>query len=424
MKDTQTKTRFDFPFFLTAILLWVIGIFLIFSATHLHESGPLAGLANLQIIWVSIGILIILVVVSVPTVAYFSLSYVFYGIALLMLMYVTAAGVSAKGAESWIAVGGLRIQPSEFAKIGIMLALARYLSTKTLSLDKVSSFIAPGILIFIPFLLVVKQPDMGTAMVICGMTLPMFLWAGLPMLDLFLLISPGLSVALSAIPLILAYNASTQLGIWGAIPWGIFFVIICFLLYLRRPVMFVLVAVVIGNLFVGGVTNVAWNMLKDYQKKRVISFINPAADPLGSGYQVIQSKVAIGSGHIAGKGYLQGTQTRLSFLPEQHTDFIFSVLGEQFGFLGCSFVLGLFIYLILRGYLGTHSIKNRFTNLMIVGSTSIIAFHIIVNTAIAMGMMPVTGIPLPFLSYGGSFTFTLATLVGLILNAHVSRQDF
>lgn len=157
---------------------------------------------------------------------------------------------------------------------------------------------------------------------------------------------------------------------------------------------------------------------------RIVSFINPQADPFGAGYQVIQSKVAIGSGHIFGKGFLQGTQTKLSFLPEQHTDFIFSVLGEQFGFVGCTLVVLLFLFLVVRGFMLTQSLKNRFFNLMVVGAMSIIGFHIFINSAMTMGMMPVTGIPLPFLSYGGSFTLTVAILLGLVLNAKVSNQDF
>jgi rod shape determining protein RodA len=172
-------------------------------------------------------------------------------------------------------------------------------------------------------------------------------------------------------------------------------------------------------------TTVLWNrFLQDYQKKRIISFIDPQMDPFGAGYQVIQSKVAIGSGHIFGKGYLQGTQTRLSYLPEQHTDFIFSVLGEQFGLLGCSLALMLFLFLIVRGYLATQNIRNRFTNLIIVGSASILAFHIFINVAMTLGMMPVTGLPLPFLSYGGSFTLTVSIFIALLLNAQTGDQDF
>jgi rod shape determining protein RodA len=156
---------------------------------------------------------------------------------------------------------------------------------------------------------------------------------------------------------------------------------------------------------------------------RIISFVNPQADPFGAGYQVIQSKVAIGSGAVFGKGFLQGTQTKLSFLPEQHTDFIFSVLGEQFGLVGCTIVYLIFLLVISRGFALTQTVRNRFYNLLLVGSSSIIGFHVFVNTAMTLGMMPVTGIPLPFLSYGGSFTLTVAILIGLMLNAKFSDQD-
>jgi rod shape determining protein RodA len=189
--------------------------------------------------------------------------------------------------------------------------------------------------------------------------------------------------------------------------------------------MFIVVSVIAVNLITAGITTVAWNgFLQDYQKKRIISFINPQADPAGAGYQVIQSKVAIGSGHFTGKGYLKGTQTRLAFLPEQHTDFIFSVLGEQFGLLGCAAVILLYIMLIIRGYMTTQYVRNRFSNLVIVGSVSLLAFHIIINISMTLGIMPVVGVPLPFLSYGGSFTLTVAILVGFILNARYSKQDF
>ncbi|MBD3322595.1 MAG: rod shape-determining protein RodA [Chitinivibrionales bacterium] len=425
MPELEKKGGFDFSFFFTAVILWILGVLLIYSATHIHETGPLAGVSRSQIIWVTMAIVIVLVIVSIPTVFYYTFSYVFYGLSLLLLVYVGFMGTASKGAERWIALGSIKLQPSEFAKIGLLLALARYLSTKKISLEHISSFLVPIILIAVPFVLVLKQPDLGTALVFCAMSLPLFFWAGLSLIEIFFLVSPGISLTLSAIPLILAFGTDQTAGIAGSIPWGIFFLILCAVLYFTRPNMIILIGIVVLNLFTAGVTTLVWNsFLQDYQKMRIISFIDPQQDPAGAGYQVIQSKVAIGSGHLFGKGYLKGTQTRLSFLPEQHTDFIFSVLGEQFGLIGCTGVLMLFLFLIIRGYLTTRAIRNRFTNLLIVGSVSIIGFHIFVNIAMTLGMMPVTGLPLPFLSYGGSFTFTLAILVGFILNARVSRQDF
>lgn len=425
MKEFHNKSTFDFPLFFAALTLWLIGLALVYSATVIHESGPLVGLYKQQIIWIIMAVLVIISITSIPGRYFHAFAYVFYGMSLILLLAAIFMGVSAKGAERWIMIAGFKLQPSEFAKIGLLLALARYLSEKTVSLNKISSFIMPGLLIIVPFILVMKQPDLGTAMVFCAMALPMFFWGGLSLLEVFFIISPIISLVLSAVPLIFSYVSHHAWGILGAFPWGLFFICLCAILYFTRPALYITIGVIIANLFTATIVTVVWNsFLKDYQKMRVISFVNPQADPFGAGYQVIQSKVAIGSGHLYGKGFLQGTQTKLSFLPEQHTDFIFSVLGEQFGFIGCTVVILLFLFLVVRGFLMTQSIRNRFFNLMVVGAVSIIGFHIFVNSAMTMGIMPVTGIPLPFLSYGGSFTLTVAILIGLILNTKVSKQDF
>jgi rod shape determining protein RodA len=426
MDDLRRRRHFDFPFFLAALALWVTGIFIVYSATYIHESGPLAGIYKQQILWVAMALVIVVFLVSIPGRLIFQGSYIFYGFSLVLLVMAIAMGVEAKGAERWIAVGGFKIQPSEFAKVGMLLALARYLSEKSVSLYQPSTLIVPGILILVPFALILKQPDLGTALVFGVMALPMFYWGGLTLLNVFYVISPGISLVLSAIPLLLTYNSNSGgWGIFETVPWGLFFIIVVAVLYITRPPIFIWVGVIAANIVTSMMITILWgSVLKDYQKMRIISFINPQADPFGSGYQVIQSKIAVGSGHIFGKGYLQGTQTRLSFLPEQHTDFIFSVLGEQFGIVGCSAVILLFLFLIIRGLMVTRDCRNRFINLIAVGASAIRGFHIFVNIAMTLGMMPVTGLPLPFLSYGGSFTVTVAILVGLLLNAKVTDQDF
>jgi rod shape determining protein RodA len=420
MLEERRFKKFDFLLLWTALALWVAGIVLIFSATHTVESGPLAGLYKQQIIWVLLALLIIAAILSIPGRFFFGFGYVFYGLALLLLLVAEFVGASAKGAERWIVIAGFKLQPSEFAKIGVLCALARYLSEHTLSLERITSFIVPTALIGVPFLLVLKQPDLGTAMVFCAMAIPMFYWGGLALIEVFYLVSPGISLVLSAIPLIMSFASGKEWGVAGAVPWGIFFIVLIAILYFMRPHLFLMIGVVVANLFTATIVTMVWRVLKDYQKMRIISFIDPQQDAFGAGYQVIQSKVAIGSGWIFGKGFLQGTQTNLSFLPEQHTDFIFSVLGEQFGLVGCIVVIGLFFLLVARGILLTQAVRNRFYNLIIVGGVSIIAVHIFINTAMTLGMMPVVGIPLPFLSYGGSFTLTLAILLGLILNAKKS----
>ena len=426
MDDLRRRRHFDFPFFLAALTLWVTGIFIVYSATYIHESGPLAGIYKQQILWVAMALVIVVFLVSIPGRLIFQGSYIFYGFSLVLLVMAIAMGVEAKGAERWIAVGGFKIQPSEFAKVGMLLALARYLSEKSVSLYQPSTFIVPGILILVPFALILKQPDLGTALVFGVMALPMFYWGGLTLLNVFYVISPGISLVLSAIPLLLTYNSNSGgWGIFETVPWGLFFIIVVAVLYVTRPPIFIWVGVIAANIVTSMMITILWgSVLKDYQKMRIISFINPQADPFGSGYQVIQSKIAVGSGHIFGKGYLQGTQTRLSFLPEQHTDFIFSVLAEQFGIVGCSAVILLFLFLIIRGLMVTRDCRNRFINLIAVGASAILGFHIFVNIAMTLGMMPVTGLPLPFLSYGGSFTVTVAILVGLLLNARVTDHDF
>jgi rod shape determining protein RodA len=427
MDDLRRKRSLDFPLFLTALALWVIGIFLVYSATYIHESGPLAGIYRQQIIWVVMALLIVVLIISIPARYIAKGAYILYGLSLCLLVLAIASGsgVTAKGAERWVMIGGFKIQPSEFAKVGLLLALAKRLSERPVSLSNLPTLITPTLLILVPFALVLKQPDLGTAMVFCVMALPMFYWSSLSLLDVFYIVSPLISLLLSAIPLLLAFNTGVGWGVFEALPWGLFFIIVIALLYITRASMFMWIGVVAGNILTATITTVVWgSVLKNYQKMRITSFMNPQNDPFGSGYQVIQSKVAIGSGHIFGKGYLQGTQSRLSFLPEQHTDFIFSVLGEQFGLVGCATVIALFLFLIIKGIMVTYGCRNRFINLTAIGCTAVLGFHIFVNIAMTLGMTPVTGLPLPFLSYGGSFTMTVAILVGLLLNAKVTEQDF
>ena len=425
MEMLTRERQFDFTLFFSALALWIIGIALVYSATHVHEGGPLAGLYKSQIIWLLMGIVILLGIVSIPTRFYFTISYVVYGLSLLLLTAIIFVGETSKGAERWIRLGPVNFQPSEFAKIGLLLALARFLSSRRISLQRPASLVVPLLLIGVPFGLVMQQPDLGTAMIFCALSLPMFYWAGLSVVEIFFLVSPLISLVLSGLPLYLAFGTEESVSVLSAIPWGAFFVLLCLVLYMLKPPLFITGFFVAVNIVTAGVTTVVWNsVLQDYQKRRIISFINPQADPFGAGYQVIQSRVAIGSGHLFGKGYLKGTQTRLSFLPEQHTDFIFSVLGEQFGLVGSFCVIALFTFLLIRALLITRVIKNRFTNLLITGCVAIMAFHIFINIAMTLGMMPVTGVPLPFLSYGGTFTITIAVLVGFVLNARLYRQEF
>jgi rod shape determining protein RodA len=439
LQKEKDRKSFDMMFFTTAVVLWILGNFLVYSATITQTSGPLQGIFQSQIVWTVMGIIIILIMVSIPPQLYYKAAPFFYAITVILLIAVLAKGVSAKGAGRWLLIGGVKIQPSEFAKIGLLLMLARYFTKNEISLQNPISLVVPLLLILLPFGLVVKQPDLSTTLALLSMSLPIFYWAGMPLVEILYLISPALSAVLSVLPLIVAFvlngavgasatttavQQSSHLGVAGAIPWAIFFAALCSLLYLFRIPKYLTIAVITLNLASASAATLIWeNALDQYQKTRIISFINPQLDPKGSGYQVIQSIVAIGSGKLTGKGYLKGTQVNLAYLPEQHTDFIFSVLGEQFGFLGCILVVLLFFLLIARTLFMIRFIRDRFLNIIIVGAASLLVYHIFVNIAMVIGLMPVTGLPLPFLSYGGSFMFTVSMLVGLTLSASGSAEN-
>jgi len=433
LQKEKDKKSFDMLFFATAVALWILGNFLVYSATITQTSGPLQGIFQSQIVWTVMGIIIVLIMVSIPPEWYYKAAPFFYAVTVILLIAVLAKGVSAKGAGRWLLIGGVKIQPSEFAKIGLLLMLARYFTKNEISLQSPVSLVVPALLILLPFGLVVKQPDLSTTLALLSMSLPVFYWAGMPLVEILYLISPALSAVLSVLPLIVAFvlngaagasaattavQQSSHLGVAGAIPWAIFFAVLCSLLYIFRIPRYLTIAVITLNLASASAATLIWeNALDEYQKIRIISFINPQLDPKGSGYQVIQSIVAIGSGKLTGKGYLKGTQVNLAYLPEQHTDFIFSVLGEQFGFFGCVLVVLTFFLLIGRTLFMIRFIRDRFLNIIIVGAASLLVYHIFVNIAMVIGLMPVTGLPLPFLSYGGSFMFTVSMLVGLTLSA-------
>ena len=428
------ERSFDMLFLIITIFLWIIGNMLVYSAVATQTSGPLAVVFKNQVIWTVMGIFIVFVMISVPAYWYYKIAPIIYIITIILLIAVLVKGTSIKGAGRWLMIGGLKIQPSEFAKIGLLLMLACYFTKKEISLRNPVSLILPCFIILLPFALVVRQPDLSTTLALIAMSLPIFYWAGMTLVEIFYLVSPGLSAVFAILPLIIVFVKrgamnldmdieSSHIGVIGTIPWAFFFALLCFVLYRFRLNRILTILVVTLNLLSASLATLIWeNALDSYQKIRVISFINPQLDPKGSGYQVIQSMIAIGSGKIFGKGYLEGTQVNLAYLPEQHTDFIFSVLGEQFGFLGCIVVIMLFFLLIVRALYSTRFVNDRFLNIIIVGAVSLFVYHICVNIAMVIGLMPVTGLPLPFLSYGGSFTITISILVGLILNANTNRN--
>jgi rod shape determining protein RodA len=394
-------------FYLTILaLLMGVGVLLVYSATADEASNWLKSFWFRQIIFFGVGTALATIIANVHPRFFKAIAYPAYILSLLALFYVALGGGShsSHGAGRWISIASFRLQPSEFAKIAYLLALSRMLSGRKLSLKNLRAFILPGILFGVPFILILKQPDLSTALVFMVMTLVGFYWAGMRVSEIFLLISPGLSVI-----------ATTNNFVWAVVIVMVLITAIRLRLNLR-----LLLLVFIVNLSTGYASFMIWNsVLKDHQRSRILTFLDPLRDPKGAGYQVIQSKVAVGSGGITGKGFGQGSQTNLSFLPEEHTDFIFSVLGEQFGLLGCATVIFLYFLLIMRGIHIVTLHGNRFSNFLVVGANSIFVFHIFVNIAMTLGMMPVTGLPLPFLSYGGSFVITCMILVGLLMNMRI-----
>ncbi len=398
--------EFDFKLFTCALLLSLIGVLLIFSAKH--SSPNEHGLFSKQLFWLSISLIAAIVIFMIPLRVHEIFSYLYYLSAILLLVAVLFIGETRLGATRWFELKGLTFQPSEWAKIATVFALSRYLSYSRRSFKSILWMGTIMVIGVVPLLLVLKQPDLGTSLVFLALTLSMLYWSKVPLLFIFLIFSPMVS-------LVAGFH-------WA--PWGIFFLLLIYLLYLLRPGFFFSIWVLVLNLGFGILTPLIWNRLHDYQKLRVLVFLDPNRDPLGAGYQIIQSKVAIGSGGIFGKGFLHGSQTKLSFLPMQHTDFIFSVVGEEFGLIGSLIFLAIFFYLIFRGLSIASKCRNSFSSYVAFGLTSILAFQGMVNLGMAMGLLPVTGVPFPLTSYGGSSLLISWVSISLLLAIHYKWTEY
>ncbi len=319
------------------------------------------------------------------------------GLLVLTLFIGTGAGTAASS-KSWLAIGGHRLgQPVELAKLATILLLARYLSGLRQPPVTLRQLVKPGLIIGAPFLLVMAQPDLGSAIVFAGILFAMLFWTGVRPSLLILLASPVVSLLLAV---------DTR---W----WGAWILLLTLLLLLWRTYVSEGVFIWVVNSAMGVFAIVLWNRLKPYQQQRLISFLNPEADPIHSGYQAIQSKVAIGSGGWFGNGWLQGPQKRLAFLPEQPTDFIFSVVGEELGFVGVLAALLLFFALFLTLVRIARRATDTFSSLVVFGVLGLLFTHVFENVGMTINLMPITGIPLPFFSYGGSFVLSCGISMGL-----------
>ena len=337
-----------------------------------------------------------------------------YIFTILILFYVNFSGTSALGAKRWLSFAGLYIQPSEFAKITLILVLAFLLDRKRFS--DLSNLIKPLLVSFVPWILVFIQPDLGTSLVFGAILLGMLYWSGMPYEWAFVVLA-------TLITGLLAYLYQFGLFLW--IP------IIGFLSYrsLPNPKKLLTLTIVFFHLIIAKITPWFWgSVLRDYQRDRLIIFLNPSQDPLGGGYHMLQSKIGIGSGGLTGTGLMQGQLTKLKFIPEQHTDFIFSALGEETGFLGTLLVLVLFFILIFRLIKIAIDARTDFESLVVIGIASMFIFQIMVNIFMTIGLGPVTGIPLPFMSYGRTALFVNFISLGFCLSVakrgHSIRKNF
>lgn len=397
--------KVDWLFLGLTLALMVSGVCLVYSATANVECVFYESFWFKQIIYFLGGCMLAAGIVFLKLEWLKRISAPLYILSLVLLCIVlSSVGDVTKGAGRWIDLGLFKLQPSEFAKIAYLLTISYWLSRHPVSLYKIKTFVVPFLLFIVPFALVLRQPDLSTALVFIAVTFVGFFFAGLTLTDMFLLACPVLSVLFS-------HSQATVFQIL----WGLLICAVVFALVRRRLPKYLTVFFLAVNILAGYASSMVWNMLEPHQQKRVNTFLDPMSDPLGDGYQVLQSLTAIGSGGLTGKGFGLGTQTNLAFLPEEHTDFIFSVLAEQFGFAGCFFILTLYALFLWRASSTCKLFADPFITLITMGACTIFLFHIIVNIAMTVGLMPVTGLPLPFLSYGGSFAITCMVLVGGIL---------
>lgn len=387
------------------LLLLAIGL-TVFGGILIRSTQATQGWTDWLQHWTigAIGVAIAMTIATWPYQILLSLHWLIYAVTNLSLVAVIAIGTSELGAQRWISVAGFNVQPSEFAKIGVIISLAALLHHRPAT--KLSSVLQILAITFIPWALVLVQPDLGTSLVFAAITLGMMYWANANLGWIVLLFSPLISGILFNIP-------PTSHWLW--IIWAIWLVSIAFIGWLSIPFRMIGgIGALLINLGSGVLGRVAWGFLQEYQKARIILFLDPEQDPLGGGYHLIQSRIAIGSGQLWGRGLDQGTQTGLSFIPEQHTDFIFSAVGEQFGFVGSLALIAAIWLLCIRLIFVALNAEDDFGSLIAIGVLSMVIFQVFVNISMTIGLAPVTGIPLPWLSYGRSALLTNFIAIGLV----------
>ena len=356
---------FDRALFFAMVFIAIMGLVSIYSATQAKGLPFKESFVLRQVEWMLIGLVLLAVILKVAYYKIVDMAYILYGLIVMMLALVLVIGHVRLGAQRWISIAGFAFQPSEFIKIALIMAFANYLGSKKDTMWRLENLVVPMILVGIPFVLVLLQPDLGTALLLVPVFFAMLLVSGAKPKHLAVM----LGIGLAGLP-------------------------------------------------------VFWHFLRDYQKQRLMVFINPNVDPLGAGYTIIQSKISIGSGGLFGKGWMAGTQNQLNFLPERHTDFIFSVIGEEWGFLGAMVLLVLYALIIKETFDIASSTSDRTGKLLAVGVGVLLAFQVMINISMTVGVMPVVGIPLPLISYGGSSLLATMVAIGLVLNVGMRRSAF
>jgi rod shape determining protein RodA len=366
MIDRRLVQYFDWWMLSLIAAVSAIGMVALYSAVHAGGPTAQAGLFAKQLVWYSAGAVVMVLAFLFDYKNFERWAHLFYAICVAMLIAVLLFGKFVGGSRRWLALGPFTVQPSEIVKLAVICVLAKYYArVSTTEGVNFRELVTPVILTAIPFILIVRQPDLGTAMVVALIAASITLYVKIERRTLICLVAGGSL----AVPLV-------------------------------------------------------WMALKGYQKQRILTFLNPDRDPLGAGYHIIQSKIAVGSGMLTGKGFLKGTQNALDFLPEQHTDFIFSVLAEEWGLLGAMAVLVVFMLLTTWGLRIAQHSRNPFGTILAVGVTTMIAWQVFINISMVMGLMPVVGVTLPFFSYGGSSIISMMAGAGMLLNISMRRFMF
>lgn len=405
MREKESLIIGDAVVLALVVGLAVFGVAMIFSAGELEVPSSVTGIWRKQLIWLVISLVAFGLTMRVGVRWLEWVAPAAYAVAVLLLIVVLIVG-GGDGPRSWIRFGGFGLQPSEVAKLATILMLARLNAGRERSPETLWDLWPYLVVVVVPFVLIMAEPDLGTASVFIAILVAALYWSGLQFSKLALLLSPLVSLALAF---------STPL-------WGVWFLLLVAFLYWTRAFLTESLVIIFANVAMGVLVRPAWRSLADYQKTRILAFLQPEADPQGAGWHLIQSQVAIGSGGWLGKGFTLGTQKRLAFLPEQHTDFIMAVLGEEFGFIGVSLLLLCFAVLLWRVLLIAERSEDSFASTVVFGVFALWFAHLVANVGMTVGLLPITGLPLPFLSYGGSFLLMSFVMLAIIQRVTVDTR--